>query len=470
MLRACGQYTVLVGDGEYGASLAGALLAAQAGASTKLRKVGFKQKVTPRLAVGLAGPYWGTQEKYALSAADFLGCTDAELDQFAVESRTGKQAVDQRPAGPTRYEDWASRVQRQTDVWALVYGAEWRGVREHAARTLGEWHQAAPHKWPLQVLRDIWEELHWRFCEELKNELRKIKRLAGRETLTLQDLKFYALTPDESGNPPLELPRTFDVNYPEGWFVTEVLPRIERRQERMLWRMTWEGGPKGRVQGQQAGGQDGAEEKQGGPAVEDRPTVKALWGPKLTPEETSRAKDRAPVDRDGKLLCWGHLTHLGCGVEQCTRSHEALRGSFEALDPAVQMQMLRRGGLKRMRMETKESAWEKIKEIRQKVSKDKASKVQDGKSRRTAAGGAAGEPGLEKAGGLRVRWAPPEEMVNVDYTKQEAEFEHLVKGPDCEVFEDQTMESRKQGGPGAPAGGAAPEYGPGPPAPQRGVG
>ena len=80
LLRACGQYTVEVGAGEHGAGLATAFLSAQAGASTKLRAAGFRQKVTPRLAVGLAGPYWGTQEKFSLSAADFLPCTDAELD------------------------------------------------------------------------------------------------------------------------------------------------------------------------------------------------------------------------------------------------------------------------------------------------------------------------------------------------------------------------------------------------------
>ena len=57
LLRACGQYTVEVGAGEHGAGLATALLSAQAGASTKLRAAGFRQKVTPRLAVGLAGPY-----------------------------------------------------------------------------------------------------------------------------------------------------------------------------------------------------------------------------------------------------------------------------------------------------------------------------------------------------------------------------------------------------------------------------
>ena len=64
LLRACGQYTVEVGENEYGASLANALMMAQAGASTRLRNAGFRQKVTNRLAVGLAGPFWGTQEKY----------------------------------------------------------------------------------------------------------------------------------------------------------------------------------------------------------------------------------------------------------------------------------------------------------------------------------------------------------------------------------------------------------------------
>ena len=46
LLRGCGQYTVQVGNEEYGAPLAQALLAAQAGSSTKLRSAGFRQKVT----------------------------------------------------------------------------------------------------------------------------------------------------------------------------------------------------------------------------------------------------------------------------------------------------------------------------------------------------------------------------------------------------------------------------------------
>ena len=44
LLRACNQYQVAVGAGEQGQALANALLSAQVGASTKLRKAGFKQK------------------------------------------------------------------------------------------------------------------------------------------------------------------------------------------------------------------------------------------------------------------------------------------------------------------------------------------------------------------------------------------------------------------------------------------
>ena len=190
---------------------------------------GFKQKVTSRLAIGLAGPYWGTQDKHSLTAADFLAHTDAELDAFAQELRSNKPGHDQRPQPPNKIEDWEARVRRQNDVWALVYGAEWKPVRSHALSLLLEWHQSEPHKWPLSVVSEIWEELHWRFFEELKETLRLLKKEANRKTMSLQDIKFYALLPNTEGKAWLELPRTFDLKNPEGWFTAEVLPRIERR-------------------------------------------------------------------------------------------------------------------------------------------------------------------------------------------------------------------------------------------------
>ena len=432
LLRACGQYTVEIGEGEYGANLAQALLSAQASASTKLRGAGFRQKITPRLAIGLAGPFWGTQEAFALSAADFVACSDAELDNFAMESRTGKPIKDQRPAMPTQFEEWLNRVKRQNDIWALIYGKEWKPVRDHAADLLGTWHTQAPHKWPLQVIIDVWEELHWKFVEELKGELRKIKALAGRETMQLSDLKFYALMPDEYGNPPLQLPRTFDLNNPEGWFASEVLPRIERRQERLLWKLTWEGPSKQRGSGAAAGGGPPANGNDG------QITVKSLLGPKMTAEETNKAKERAPTSADGRLLCWGYLTHQGCSQVGCQRAHENLKGSFESLDPNVKMQLLRRGGLRRMKVETKESATEKIKDLRAAAAKDKASKVQDGQDRRRAGqekGDTRNEKGENESGRAGgVSWKVPVQMERTDFTPQEAEFAGLVAGPDEKMF------------------------------------
>ena len=397
LMRACGQYDVQLGQGEHGQALANTLLAAQVGASTKLRNAGFRQKMTGRLAVGIAGAHWGTHERFCLSVADFLTYTDAELDAFASEAKVGK-VNDQRPAQPQRLDDWLARTKRQTDTWCLVYGSEWREVRNHAMETLADWHLAQPHRWPLNVVMDIWEELHWRIGEEFRELLRQLKKFANRETMTLTELKFHALLPGSDGAAWLVMPTTFDIQRPGSWFQEEVLPRIERKQERLLWNLTWQGGTR-KPAAAPAGGE---QERSGGVDPEAKPTTKSLWGPKLTAEETSRAKDRAPLDRNGVLLCWGNLCRIGCEVQGCQRSHENLRGTFEALDPCVQMQLLRRGGLKRMKAETKETVATKIKELRAFIAKDKSDKVGDGKKKPPKAGtgqetDAVGEEG--KAGG-----------------------------------------------------------------------
>ena len=232
-----------------------------------------------------------------------------------------------------------------------------------------------------------------------------------------------------------------------------MLPRIDRKQDRLLWNLTWQGGqrrerPPGGVSATTAGG-DG-----------ERPTMKALWGPKLGSDEVNRAKDRAPLDRNGNLLCWGNLCHVGCGVSNCQRSHESLRGSFESLDPCVQMQFLKRGGLKRMRMETKDSVVLKIKEIRAKLDKDKKEKIQDGNGRRQVARAGQEEQTNEdrnkeanqrqedvKAGATQrqVRfWEPPEEF-QVDYTAEE-DVRQLVMGPQKDWGEPAYVPVKDHGG------------------------
>lgn len=365
-----------------------------------------------RLAVGLAGPFWGSQEKFCLTASDFVHYTDAELDAFALD-RGGKQAAEQRPSVPTKIEEWSARARRQNQVWKLVYGEEWGDVREHAVETLTLWHQETPHKWPLQVVMDTWEELHWRFLEEVKELVRQIKKQAKRESLSLQELRFYALLPGPDGTAWLVLPRTFDLLNPDE-------PRIERKQERTLWRLTWDGGRRERTV-PQAGGSPGDKER--GKPIQ-------LLGPKLTTVEVNRARDRAAVDKGGTLLCWSNLTHQGCQLATCQRSHEPLRGQFEQLDPAVRMQLLRRGGLRRMKQETAQSVETKIKELRQQIAQDKGDKIAKPK-RKAGETGEAAEQTTSKAGRkIRVKFnAVPEEFEAVDYTRQE-DVQELIKPSD----------------------------------------
>ena len=447
LIRACGQYEVLLGGGDHGQALANSLIAAQVGASTKLRQAGFKQKMTQRLAVGLAGGFWGVHEKHCLSASEFVCFTDAELDAFASEARAPKSQGDQRPPPPTRLDEWVARVKRQNEVWALVYGQEWKPVKNNAVDLLAEWHQASPHKWPLGVIVDIWEEVQWRFVEEIKQIVRDLKKEVGRETMTLSEIKFHCLLPGVHGEAWLTMPTTFDLERPGSWFQEEIVPRIERKQERLLWNLTWQGGKKDRTVAGTSSSASAGTTGDGGDRGE-RPTLKALWGPKLSPEEVNRAKDRAPQDRQGKLLCWGNLTHMGCLVGSCQRSHEGLRGPFEQLDYCVQMQLLKRGGLKRMRIETKDTVNQKIKDLRIAAAKDKSDKVQDGRKKGKAAGQEPEEiqnPGAQSAAegeggraGGRVRsagesrkvtfWEVPEEF-QVDYTKEE-DLGKLVRGPD----------------------------------------
>ena len=94
-----------------------------------------------------------------------------------------------------------------------------------------------------------------------------------------------------------------------------------------------------------------------------------------------------------------------------------------------------------MKLESKESATEKIKELRANVARDKAAKVQDGQDRRRAGNDRQGNVVAEKkpeedsgtAGG--VTWKAPIEMEHTDFTPQEADFAQLVAGPDPKVLE-----------------------------------
>ena len=196
--------------------------------------------------------------------------------------------------------------------------------------------------------------------------------------------------------------------------------------------------------------------------VEDPPRRSQRWG-----AYGGRSSVRGGCQSKGESALgqasWGHLCHIGCSMSGCQRSHEGLRGSFENPDPCVRMQFLKRGGLKRMKIETRESANQKIKDLRAYMAKDRAEKTQDGKRRGDRAGadntkesGEGGQEDSTKAGGhdkRKVRfWEAPEEF-KVDYTKGE-DLKSFVHGPDPDWGKDRYEPQRTHPGRG---GETAPE-------------
>ena len=101
-----------------------------------------------------------------------------------------------------------------------------------------------------------------------------------------------------------------------------------------------------------------------------------------------------------------------------------------------------------MKQESKESAAEKIKDLRNQVANDKKDKIRDGQSKRRAGEpsgeGEDQEKGEKRAGG--VTWDVPKEMEQVDYTRQEREFAEIVQGPKKQIFENIRIPSQEHGG------------------------
>ena len=73
-----------------------------------------------------------------------------------------------------------------------------------------------PTMLPRQVAQDIWEELHWRFWEEVREALRQMRRELGRDSATSEQLAFCALMPGPTGAPRFTIPQTFDLNSTTG--------------------------------------------------------------------------------------------------------------------------------------------------------------------------------------------------------------------------------------------------------------
>ena len=98
-------------------------------------------------------------------------------------------------------------------------------MRDRALARFERLHDDNPDIFRLEHLYAWWEELEWRYVEEVDQIHRTLLRESGRESMRLEEIQFRALAPDADGASWLRLPGTFDLDNPGAWFQAVILPR-----------------------------------------------------------------------------------------------------------------------------------------------------------------------------------------------------------------------------------------------------
>ena len=384
LLRGCDTLRVTLCPGVVGKELYHALRIAGTQARPQLRRIEFPCNIQNRHSYGFAalqlgGKTLATIPDYCLSAGDFPLTSEEDFDNFG---GSPDLKLEKKGRYPNTLTSWFRAALREAWAFSCVFGEEYYAPLEKAASHLLRLGEQHGYSWTATAVYSAWEELWARFCEEARELDRRVRREMKDESPTFARLKFFALSPGPDGQPWLQLPGTFRLEDDTQYFCTDMLPRMQRQLSRACWSGAQKRGGTAPSGGRAAGSEvqaearsepgrgqeltparqhaevDGARvaggkteaEKPGGRSTPEAPSK--LLGPSLHPREAARSLDHRPKDAQGQYLCWDHLCHRGCTKgSSCPHSHKSVP-KWSGLDYSVQLQLLRRGGLKGSKAKT----------------------------------------------------------------------------------------------------------------------
>ncbi|CAE7671785.1 unnamed protein product [Symbiodinium sp. CCMP2592] len=341
LLRGCDSLSVTLCPGVVGKELFHALRIAGTQARPQLRKIEFPCNIQNRHSYGFAalqlgGKTLNTLPEYCLSAGDFPLTSEEDFDNYG---GSPDLKLERKGRYPNTLTSWFRAALRQSWAFACLFGEEYYPVLEKAAShllRLGEQHGYA---WSASAVYGAWEELWARFCEEARELDRRIRR-------AMQD----------TGNPGSNCRVPFALTTIPNTFCTDMLPRMQRQLSRACWA------------GAQKKGNTGGRAAGEGDATEAR----------TEPGEAARSLDHRPKDQQGQYLCWDFLTHRGCNKGNgCPHSRKAAP-KWTTLDYTVQLQLLRRGGLKGSKAKTGDEVDREFTRVRAEQAAKAAAAKQEG--------------------------------------------------------------------------------------------
>ena len=187
--------------------------------------------ITSRLALSIAGLWWGWEESYTLLAAD---CATAKAEQVEAWTPPTDHRLEQRSKALAAFLTWLRYAENAVKVFGSAYGLEHVPERLAFLSFLREANEEDENAYPVNYCIRLYEELNAVWCEAIRESRRQLCAKLGTENPRLEDLKLIALAPSDDGTPIFQFPRVWDLKDPQGYFQTVVLPRQQRAMTRLL--------------------------------------------------------------------------------------------------------------------------------------------------------------------------------------------------------------------------------------------
>ena len=453
LARGCGETQVELCPGVYGKELFHGIKRAGHHAKHMLQLIRWPVLISNRLALAIAGLWWGGEESYTLLASD---CATAKAEQVEAWTPPTEHKIESRARAPAAFLTWLRYAENAVKVFGSAYGLEHVPERMAFLAALREANEEDENAFPVGYCIKLYEELNAVWCEQIRESRRKLCAKLGTENPRLEDLKLVALSPGPDGAPAFQFPRVWDLQDPQGYYQQVILPRQQRAMTRLWNKQLHEQALSSTRRSNKTAGNeettdpgDAADPKAGkGPNLrlkrndrEEVPSGPTAEGPtdksgepprkaypagrRLTPQEVTRSVKHAPVDpKSGKPICWDAACHIGCNRSSCPNAHEPLP-ALGKLDPTVAMQVLRRGGLRGEKKIDPKDVDGRVAQLRSQMKEEQASKQADGK------GDKPGKPkGKAKASGkAKAGWQLPEDYSG-PLTVMEKELSEIGLGPD----------------------------------------
>ena len=390
--RACDNFHVTLCSGVFGRTAFNALRNIASQGRSLMKTTQLPVNTSNRIAYGMSALAIGgrchlSAAEWSLGTGDFPQTSEEQFDSFRPSNGN---LLEKKPRHATTLLAWHRDALHMSWALACFFKEERYAHWEEAAdylRKLSEQHEYA---WPADAIFGVWAELWNRWCEELREIDRRVLRELREEAPSYDRIRFFLTAPGSDGTPWLRLPSTFDLEDPDEYFQRDVMGRQTRALNRACWGGTLRKSPAsseprkaGADPAPTADGPAAGRQRNGGrdtkvvgsttPVPESAPPNRPFIGPTLTQEERARAMAHAPKTHDGsRVLRWDAGTHRGCPNQECRNAHGAL-GKLHLLDPAVQMEIARRGGLKEEKKLEALQAAQRIDTLRKGILKKAAS-------------------------------------------------------------------------------------------------